>query len=493
MQRTLILIAVTLFGAGALALSLANRSQAQSPVRKPNIILILSDDEDTKIHAFMPKTKALLEDQGVTLSNYFVTYALCCPSRSSLLRGQYPHNTKVEGNMLPQGGYQKFAQQGLEASTIGTWLEGAGYRTVFMGKYLNGYGNRGTDPAHVPAGWSEWYGAIGNAPYQDFNYDLNENGKTVHYGNAPGDYLTDVISGKAADAIKRAAQDGKPFLLYLAPFTPHSPANFAPRHANLFNDAKLPRPPSWNEADVSDKPVSIRNRAVLTDRQIAQMQALYVKRLKSLQAIDDLIENLVKTLQGTNQLENTYIVYTSDNGFHMGEHRLPQGKNTAFEEDIRVPFVVRGPGVPAAKKLEPMALNIDLAPTFAEIAGIKTPEFVDGRSLLPLVRSGNAPKPWRSSFMIERRGGPGAQREDGDAPDPQGALEFNAIRTADWTYAEYGNNERELYDLKRDPYQLENIAAKADPALVKALSARLAALAACKASACRQAEDLPKP
>jgi N-acetylglucosamine-6-sulfatase len=235
MRKPILAIAAIFVSAGALALGLVNSSQAQSSSKKPNIILILSDDEDTKIHSFMPKTKALLEDQGVTLSNYFVTYALCCPSRSSILRGQYPHNTKVEGNMLPQGGFQKFLQQGLEDSTVATWLEGAGYRTVFAGKYLNGYGS--SDPSHVPAGWSEWYGGIGGAPYKDYNYDLNENGKTVHYGSAPQDYLTDVISSKASDAIKRASQDGKPFMLYLAPFTPHSPANFAPRHSNLFNDA----------------------------------------------------------------------------------------------------------------------------------------------------------------------------------------------------------------------------------------------------------------
>jgi N-acetylglucosamine-6-sulfatase len=491
MKKSIIVLAAIFVSAGALALGLVNSSQAQTPSKKPNIILILSDDEDTKIHAFMPKTKALLEDQGLTLSNYFVTYALCCPSRSSILRGQYPHNTKVEGNMLPQGGFQKFFQQGLEANTIGTWLEGAGYRTVFAGKYLNGYGN--SDPSHVPAGWSEWYGGIAGAPYKDYNYDLNENGKTVHYGTAPQDYLTDVISSKAGDAIKRASQDGKPFMLYLAPFTPHSPANFAPRHANLFNDAKLPQTPSFNEADIGDKPTATKNNKLLNNKQIALMQALYVKRLKSLQAIDDMVENLVKTLEATKQLENTYIVYTSDNGFHMGEHRMMQGKNTAFEEDIRVPMIVRGPGVPAGKRLEAMALNIDLAPTFAEIAGVKTPDFVDGRSLLPLLSSNNAPSPWRSSFMIERRGGKDAQREEGDANEPQNALEFNAIRTPDWTYVEYGDGGRELYDLKRDPYQLENIAAKADPALVKALSVRLGQLAVCKAAACRQTEDAAKP
>jgi arylsulfatase A-like enzyme len=491
MQRTWIVLPSLLLGIAALTLGITS-SQAQSPTRKPNIVFILTDDEDVQIHAFMPKTRALLEAQGTTFSNYFVTYALCCPSRATILRGQYPHNTSIEGNAMPEGGFQKFYQRGLESSTVAAWLQGAGYQTMLAGKYLNGYGQDRltTAPAtHVPPGWSEWYGGVGSRPYQDYNYELNENGKLVAYRDKAEDYLTDVISRKAAATIRTASSQGKPFFLYLAPFTPHSPANFAPRHANLCTDAKLPRPPSFNESDVNDKPSPVRNRPVLTERQIRQLEALYVKRLRSLQAIDDMVENIVNTLQASGQLENTYIIYTSDNGFHMGEHRLPQGKNTAFEEDIRAPFTVRGPGVPKGQQLEAMVLNTDLAPTFAQIAGANAPDFVDGRSFLGLF--GNPSEPWRSGFMVSRRGGPEAQREEGD--EPVGIFELNAIRTARYTYVEYGNKERELYDLRADPDQLENIVGRANPELVKQLSARLAELAACKAASCRQAENAPMP
>jgi arylsulfatase A-like enzyme len=218
------------------------------------------------------------------------------------------------------------------------------------------------------------------------------------------------------------------------------------------------------------------------------MQELYVKRLRSLQAIDDLVETLVQTLQKNGQLANTYIVYTSDNGFHMGNHRMPQGKNMPYEEDIRVPMVVRGPGVPAGKTVEQFALNIDLAPTFAQIAGLEVPQSYDGRSLLLLLR-GQTPTVWRQSFMVQRGEGAEAQSEDGDAGDRAGA--FSALRTAVYTFVQWGSGDRELYDLKADPYQLENLAAKADPALIQRLFTRLAELSKCKGAECRRLEDLP--
>jgi N-acetylglucosamine-6-sulfatase len=486
MPKITAVLIVMLIVAGTLA-SLGF-SKAQNP-KRPNIIFLLSDDEDAKLHEFMPKTKALLELQGTKFNNFFVTYSLCCPSRSSILRGQYPHNTKVEGNMLPEGGFEKFLTLGLENSTVATWLQAGGYRTVFMGKYLNGYGSKGKkgdSSTHVPPGWSEWYGAIGNKPYSEYNYQLNENGKIMNYGDQPQDYLVDVLAGKAQKVIEGGANSSEPFFLYLATFVPHQPATPAPRHVQLFKDSKLPRPPSFNEADVGDKPKQIGARAVLNARQIVQLEMLYRKRMQSLQAMDDLVERVVNTLKTTGQLENTYIVYTSDNGFHLGEHRQMQGKNMPYEEDIRVPMIVRGPGIAGGKTLDQMALNNDFAPTFAEIAGIPTPALVDGRSLLNLWH-GQAPATWRSSFMIERRGGTSqAQTEIGD--ENSSPMSFNAIRTKDHTYIEWGDGGRELYDLARDPYQIEN-AVTANSALVKTLSSRLAALSKCVAEECRKLED----
>ena len=468
--------------ASGAALPDAKERTATHAAAPPNIVFVLSDDEDVALHAFMPKTKALLHDRGTTFDNYFVTYSLCCPSRSTVLRGQYPHSTTIQGNMPPIGGYEKFHQLGLDTSTVATWLRGAGYRTAMFGKYLNGYQPK----AGVPAGWSEWY--VGGAGYGGYDYTLNENGKLVSYGRRPEDFLVDVIAHKAADVIRRSAADKTPFFLYIAPFTPHGPATAAPRHDGLFADATLPRSPAFDEEDVSDKPKAVSTRPRLQPRMVTRLEDLYRRRLRSLQSVDDLVDSVVTALRVTGQLDNTYIVYSSDNGFHLGEHRLMQGKNTAYETDIRVPLVIRGPRVTAGRHEVAIVLNNDLAQTFAAMVGVQTPSFVEGRSMLPLL-TGSGPSWTRAAFMIERRGGRDAQEERGDSPDLRGAGSFNAIRTKDYTFVQYGSGERELYDLRRDPHQLENIAGQADSAVVRRLSTWLAALAKCSGSQCERVED----
>ena len=459
-----------------LVLIFAHPAAAQEAPERPNIVFILSDDEDLGIHRFMPKTKALVEDEGTTFANFFVPYPLCCPSRASILRGQYPHNTLVLGNLPPEGGFLTARRLELETSTIATWLQQAGYRTALYGKYLNGY--KETD-APAP-GWDEWH-AANNDGYFNFNYKLNENGKIVAYGDHQEDYLTDVIARKAADHIRRWSAESRPFFLYVSPFAPHSPYNPAPRHANLFRDAELPRPPSFNEADVSDKPDFLQRLPLLNEDQIDRITAHYRRRLRCLQAVDDLVETLVNTLQETGELENTYVVYTSDNGFHLGEHRMLEGKDTAYEEDIRVPFAMRGPRVPKGRTIDSMALSIDLAPTFAAIAGINTPDFVDGRSLLPLLEAPTTA--WRQSFIIQRLG-----LETDERLKPANAL---AIRTRRYTYVAYNNGERELYDLESDSYQLQSIEPTAGEALIDALATRLILFKACSGQECRNLEDQP--
>lgn len=469
--------------AGAPMPGVATISQTHASAQRPNIIFILSDDEDVALHAHMPKTKALLHDSGTTFDNYFVTYALCCPSRATTLRGQYPHNTRIEGNAPPTGGYQKFRSLGHDSSTVATWLKGAGYHTAMFGKYMNGY----QPGVGAPAGWSEWYG-VGNG-YPSYDYTMNENGTLVHYGHRPQDFLVDVIAHKAAEVIRRGAKEKTPVFLYIAPFTPHAPATAAPRHEALFAEASLPHPASFDEADMSDKPQPLITRPPLTPRMLERMENLYRRRLRSIQSVDDLVDSVVTALRSTGGLENSYIVYASDNGFHMGEHRLAQGKNTPYEMDIRVPLVVRGPGVPAGRHEPALVLNNDLAPTFADMAGARAPAFVDGRSFLPLL-SANRPAWSRTAFMIERRGGRDAQEELGDGGDRRNPNSFNAIRTAQYTYVEYRNGALELYDLRADPDQLANLATtRSNSGLMRRLSIQLATLAKCAGTNCRAAED----
>ncbi len=479
--------------AGALTcgpqLSSSAAAAVDGPPARPNIVLILTDDEDVAIHEFMPKTRALLERRGTRFENFFVSYAFCCPSRASILRGQYAHNTQVVGNELPYGGFEKLRQSGLEQSTVATWLQAAGYHTALVGKYINRYVPE-TDG--VPPGWSDWF--VGGNAHPSYDYTLNENGRIVAYGREPEDYLNDVLTRQAVGVIEAAAARQQPFFLYVSTYTPHSPAVAPPRHKGLFADLELPRPPAFDEADVSDKPFVVRKFPPLDAAATAWLEDEYRRRVQSLQAIDDMVEAIVGALEATGTLQQTYVVYTSDNGFHMGEHRMVAGKDTAYEEDIRVPMIVRGPGVAANATIDAMALNIDLAPTFADIAGLEPPGFVDGRSLLPLIDDPD--RPWRQSFLIERRQleeqfvalaearGVTAEQLDRHAY-------LDGLRTPQWTYVEYGSGERELYDLTRDPHQLDNAIGRADPNLLAALSWRLAELAGCAGQSCRDLEDLP--
>ncbi len=484
--------------------------------RPPNIVLVLTDDLDTDSIRVMPRLKSLIADQGTTFSRSFLNVSLCCPSRTTILRGQYATNTQVYGNMPPDGGFARVYSQGLEQSTLAVWLQSAGYRTMLAGKYLNGF-PESRNAMYIPPGWSEWYSAIKGNAYSEFNYTLNENGKPVVYGNTPTDYGTDVYARKAIEFIQRAAKQRQPFFIYLAPYAPHSPSTPAPRHANLFPDAKAPRSPNYDEADVSDKPAYIRGRPPLTDKEIAQIDVDFRKRLQSLQAVDEAIANIVVALQATNQLDNTYIFFTSDNGFHLGNHRLMEGKIAPYEEDIRVPLIVRGPGVPAGRTLDHLVGNIDFAPTFAELGGAEIPDFVDGRSIVPLLRNNPpASDAWRQAYLIQA-GRPRTvatlgntdldstshdyavadpnllEPPDVDAllPETQRALAippYQGIRTKDNVYVEYSTGERELYDLDHDPYELTNIAATARPDLLKQLAARLYELVRCSGAACRAAD-----
>ena len=483
----------------------------------PNIVLILTDDVATGDLAYMPKTKQLIADQGVTFNEFIYGMALCCPSRVSILRGQYPHNTQIIGNKLPDGGFEKVYQLGLEQSTVAVWLQNAGYRTALIGKYLNGYPARATE-TYIPPGWTEWYSSVGDAVHMDvaygeYNYTLNENGKLVKYGNAPEDYGTDVYGAKTLDFIDRSAAAGEPFFAYVSLYAPHNPSTPAPRHTDLFQDLKLPRSPSFNEADIKDKSRFYNRDPLLTEAEIADMETKYRLRIQSLQAVDELVENVVNKLEALGQLDNTYIFFASDNGFHLGEHRLLPGKATAFEEDIRVPMLVRGPGVRSGVVVDKLCGNIDMAPTFADLAGATVPDFVDGRSLVPLMR-GESVSNWRNAFLILRGrtftdessstnllfqavfntpfGAYTREEEPLDSPqDNKPGGQFRGLRTTQYTYIEFVNGDIELYDLKNDPYELQNIASTASPKLLAQLEKWLSELSTCTGNSCRSLDVKP--
>lgn len=464
----------------------ASGRDSREPDRgSPNIVLVSVDDLDLETSQALPRLREVMAEKGVTFENAFVTNPICCPSRATTLRGQYAQNTLVQGNQPPQGGYEKFHSLGRESSTFATWLDSAGYQTAYMGKYMNGY--HGTE---VPPGWDDWLAVSGNYASDDLTY----NGSLLP--NAlKGRYETDVLSGKSGVYIERAAKSQKPFFLYVAPRAPHQPAKPAPRHEDLFAGKEVPADPSedpaYDEADLSDKPSWLEARQLLTQEQQLRMDELHRNRLRSMQSVEEMMVKIEDKLRKTGELDNTYIIFTSDNGFHMGQHRLPIGKWTAYEEDIRVPLMVRGPGVPEGERREHMVLNNDLAPTFADLAGARTPSFVDGRSLTPLLES-NSPQreEWRRAFLVEAgRFFPGA-----GAGPPINRPRFDAVRTADHLYVEYATGARELYDLRKDPHQLENLlspnAPEAEHETVARLARRLDALRGCSGEACNHAETM---
>jgi N-acetylglucosamine-6-sulfatase len=460
-------------GPGQLARpSLSHSAASAQPPARPNILFILTDDQDVETLRFMPRVQTLLAAEGITFSNAFVTQSLCCPSRASILRGQYPHNTEIIHNQPPTGGFEKFRDLGHESSTLATWLQAAGYQTALFGKYLNGYLGRSGE-SYVPPGWSEWNGASAD-PIRYFGQQISENGQVVTYGSDPSDYHTDVLTEKVVRFLETRPANAPPFFIYLSGPAPHAhllmdgSALPAPRHQELFADLIAPRPPSFNGAPPLNQP-----RPLLTEEQIDELDHEYRTRVASLQAVDEGIERIIETLSARGELENTYIFFTSDNGYHMGQHRIPRGKNTLFEEAIRVPGIVRGPGVPAGLTRNQLVLNIDFAPTFAELAGASIPDFVDGRSLMPLLRATSpAWDQWRQDFLAE-------------VSLPTGATS-RALRTHEVAYFEFNSGQRALYDLREDPYQINSLHETAPPEGIAALSARLSALAVCAGTSCRE-------
>ena len=458
-----------------------------SAASKPNLILILTDDQDLSSLAYMPKTLELLGAQGMTFRNHFVPLSLCCPSRATLLTGLHAHNHKVYTNFAPDGGFQAFAAKGHEEASLATALHAAGYRTALIGKYLNGYPDQ-NEPTHTPPGWDVWISPVKGSPYAAYNYTLNDNGTLVKHAQKAEDYMTDVLSRKATDFVRGSA--GQPFFLFLATYAPHKPATVAKRHQSLFPGLRAPRTPSFNETDVRDKPPRMRNLKPLKPAQVAALDTLYRKQVLSLQAVDEAVAALVQALRDTGQLDNTFLVFTADNGYHLGQHRLEPGKYTPYEPDIRVPLLMRGPGVPAGAEVTALTSAVDVVPTLAELAGAALQVEPDGRSLVPFLQ-GQTPASWRQAVLLEQFRYPAAPPEEGGPPHPSG---HTGLRTETFKYVEHGNGgAREVYDLKKDPDELLNLRDRVSLAWLDQLSRRAKALRSCRGETCRQLEAQPVP
>jgi len=440
-------------------------SSPPPPDRRPNIVLILTDDQspDSLPHEppVMPQMQSMMRDPAdhwITFSNAFLNTPLCCPSRASILTGRYSHLTGVRTN--------DDGERLDESSTVATWLHAAGYHTGLIGKYVNGYPFGPS--SYVPAGWDRWLvKRQGDQSTAYYRYVLIDQGLSVYRGDGPENYSTDIYAAAAVSFI-RSAPSGRPFFLEVAPTAPHRPWTHAPRDAGAFTGLPIAESPSVGEEDVSDKPAWVQARSPMDAERRAQLRAIRVRSFEALLSVDDLVASVVGALRDRGALENTVVFFMTDNGFSFGEHRWV-GKTCAYEECIRTPFVVRYPG--ASSHVDPgLVSNVDLAPTFAELAGIEPPSPVDGMSLVPLLQDG-APAPWRTALLTEYVG-------DRKVPP------WWEIRTADFAYVELATGETELYDLagiigSADPYQLQNRAADPSYAAVRArLSAELATLRA---------------
>jgi arylsulfatase A-like enzyme len=456
---------------------------AAQEATRGNILFICADDMDYAMFQHMSQTHRLVAAPGMECVNHFISLTLCCPSRATMLRGQFGHNTGNLDNHGKYGGFNKFYLDGLESSTFATWLQRAGYRTALLGKYLNNYPSEASGPNYVPPGWNTWFVPNGGDYYGQYGYSVNDDGSTVHYGSRPQDHLNDVLLRQAQAFIRDAANDppGRPFFLFVAPFLPHEPYVAPPRYLDLFTDLRAPRPPSFNEADVSDKPGWVRRLPRLDADAIRAIDLMYRKRRQCTQALDDMVAALVAALRATGQQGNTTVIYSSDNGFFHGEHRIPDDKRRAYEEAIRAPLVMRGPGIPAGRMVRELTANVDVAPTFAALAGVAPPSFVDGRSLLPLF-SGAPPARWRQSLLLESQ-----------PPEVNSIyLSYSGLRTVQrQSFVLYNSGEAEYYDLRLDPYQLQNRYDSMRVALKGALAQQVRALKDARGAALRRAEEVP--
>jgi arylsulfatase A-like enzyme len=452
-----------------------------------NFVVVVVDDLDSASLAHMPAVKRHLVDQGATFSRFFATTPLCCPSRASILRGQYAHNHGVLRNTGEDAGFATFLASGHESTTLATLMDNAGYQTALVGKYLNGYSFAGEDRTYVPPGWDFWAAGVDHAAYDGFRYELNVNGELVRYGNDDSDYMTDVLAGYAHDFLAAATSGSAPFLLYLAPYAPHSPSTPAPRHQGRFAGAEAPRTPAFNENSIKDKPDWVRDTPRMRESKIKRVDADYRRRLESLLAVDEMVDAVMRQLEQAGVLETTYILFLSDNGYFLGEHRQPHGKDAPYDAASRVPLIVRGPEVPAGSTVDALALNVDVLPTVLDLAGLAAPSFVDGRSIAPIAR-GDA-RDWRQSALLEGFGKETESLEGTESSTPP----FRAVRGEDVLYVEYETGERELYNLRKDPYELSNLVRGADKSLLRALSRQLEALGSCTGRECQELENAPLP
>ena len=502
---------------------------------QPNILVVMTDDQALADLKYMPHVRKLIAGQGTSFSNAIDSFPLCCPARATFITGQYAHNTGVAGNFYPYGWYGMKHR----GNILPRWLQKAGYTTALIGKWLNGYGAK-DGHGEIPKGFDIWRGLLDVSAYDYFNFVMNMNGTLKTWGDpkfahelvkfarievtpgpggkphtvtevldrahrifTPGyygtqktkDYSPDVTGGVSQGILKQQARSKKPFFVWWAPAAPHredvattilgrpgADPRPAPRYEQLSKKFKLPEPPSFNYSDPNDPDSKVAQLPAMTQAQIDQLKLDYKGRIGSLLAVDDHVAKMVKILRETNQLDNTMIVFVSDNGWVQGQHRIQGDKFVPYEESVHVPFIIRGPGIPKDKTITKQVSNIDFASTLLDEAGAKPGRKQDGLSLLPVARNPN--KTPDRAIELEATSplflSPGFPMSY-DQP-------YKGVRTNDYKYIEWSYGAKELYDLRKDPYEMHNVVNDPAYAQIKArMVADLAKLNKCAGKSCQVA------
>jgi N-acetylglucosamine-6-sulfatase len=490
---------------------------------KPNIFMLLTDDQDVTLGGLKPMKKihSLLVEKGTTFVNAFVHTPICCPSRSSFLSGRYLHNSLTFQNKVTDGCANISWAEGPEQDTYAVHAQKAGYHTHYSGKYLNQYGIPGsfncskrTDPGcnRVPPGWDDWHGLVGNSRY--YNASIINNGERVNHGDDTStDYAPDLFFGHTkaflAEHLAKEAKQGIPFMMVLATPSCHGPFTPADKYIDHFVKLNVtaPRTPNYNHSN-EDKQWLMREQDPITEEIALSIDHVHDRRWETLLSVDDYMGEIVGMLDAASQLDNTFILYTSDHGFQLGQHRLTDDKRHLYEHDIRIPFVMRGPGIPANHSIANSVLNVDIAPTFIDIMTGDVPDSMDGRSFAGLFGADaeSAAVEWRTDFMVDYHG-QGGKCGVQQCPAPKHP-NFHVIDSKNNTYAcvrtlvlgssasssmddsmycEFADDEHfiEYYEHDTDPWQLTNKAKTASSDVMAKLKTRLAAFRTCKGLGCR--------
>jgi N-acetylglucosamine-6-sulfatase len=554
-----LVLAAGLLGLFCLLVLSGQRTTAKAATALPPSFVVIQTDDQTLDSLYatfrqpairaMPNTVDLIGKRGMTFNSYYVPYPLCCPSRVSMLTGRYAHSHGVKGNVQPNGGAFGFFFRAASSHNLATWLQGAGYRTIHVGKFLNGYGDEPYDNGTwVPPGWNVWHSVLkADTHHYFYGYQLNNNG-TIEgpYGDSgtwePREYTvrddlgcpyaplnglpcyhqTDMLSNLAMAELRLQSPE-QPFYLQLDYTAPHGdfrrPAGPepTPRHYDWFKGAPFPhsRSEGFAEGNVTDKPSFIRGSEYLTLNEIHTYRTYWNKQLESLRDIDDGVKLIVDTLGAMQRLRNTYVIFTSDNGFFFGEHRLTGGKFLAYEPATHLPFLIRGPGIRPGSESGELVANIDVAPTILELAGVEADKSVDGRSMVPFLKDDELrtlrPLLFESFVETSDVNENGAIAEPAPAPplartsrasaqsgEATASLlappkDYGGIRLGPYKYIAWPNGEKELYDLEKDPNELNNIVRIPNYFPVRNyLHRELRDLEDCVASGCREeASEIP--